>query len=495
MKNRLVFRIGTYLLSASFMMGVFHTAAGQNVLAEEASGEELVTIVPEETETPETAETSSEEAGSTASEETEVTETPETAGQQTTEKASETAETETDQEVVIVPDVRETEGMEPTEVPAPETQETEEIQTEITLPGKSVVLPVSAFLPLQEEKTPLFLNAYSGLYLLHIKSDQEMTETLLFNQNLKEEDVVLYRFDAEKNGTADTEPVSDVLEFQENGKFLSLSLKASSDYVLVISHAEAYAGLGCTVTCTAGQMQETEVSGEGSDIIVIDPEPETESETVSEPESETVTEAETESEAASEPESETVTETETESTTEAVSEPVPETERTLTSVSLKVDQDLESVPVTFLEQLNELDVYSVVLVYSDGSTSLPDETYDVSVDYEDVSNADGSVHRTYHAVVKELETGKEFEDSSSIDIGIKAPAEIKTEEMTTVILAGKKKWAVVRSTPEITGRYAMNSDRLIKKMYYASEGGEAVCAENAFELQAGITYQFLISLN
>lgn len=482
MKNRLVFRIGTCLLSASFMMGVFHTAAGQNVLAEEASGEELITIVPEETEAPQIAETSSEEAGTTVPEETEVTETPETAEQQTTEKASETVETETDQEVVIVPDVRETEGMETTEVPETETQETEEIQTEITLPGKSVVLPVSAFLPLQEEKTPLFLNAYSGLYLLHIKSDLEMTETLLFNQNLKEEDVVLYRFDAEKNGTADTEPVSDVLEFQENGKLLSLNLNASSDYVLVISHAEAYAELGCTVTCTTGQIQETEGSGEGSDIIVIDPEPETESETASEPESESVTEAETESETASEPESEAVT----------------ETERTLTSVSLKVDQDLESVPVTFLEQLNELEVYSVILVYSDGSTSLPDkaeETYDVSVDYEDVSNADGSVHRTYHAVVKELVTGKEFEDSSSIDIGIKAPAEIKTEEMTTVILEGKKKWAVVRSTPEITGRYAMNSDRLIKKMYYASEGGEAVCAEKAFELQAGITYQFLISLN
>ena len=326
MKNRLVFRIGTFFLSASFMMGVIHTAADQNVLAEEASGEELITIVPEETEASEAAETSSEEAGSTVPE-----------------------ETETDQEIVIVPDVRETEGTEPTEVPETETQE-------------------------------------------------------------------------------------------------------------------------------------TEGSGEGSDIIVIDPE--TESETASEPEreSETVTEAETESETASEPESEAVT----------------ETERTLISVSLKVDQDLESVPVTFLEQLNELEVYSVILVYSDGSTSLPDkaeETYDVSVDYEDVSNADGSVHRTYHAVVKELENGKEFEDSSSIDIGIKAPAEIKTEEMTTVILEGKKKWAVVRSTPEITGRYAMNSDRLIKKMYYASEGGEAVCAEKAFELQAGITYQFLISLN
>ena len=271
MKNRLIFRIGTFFLSASFMMGVIHTAADQNVLAEEASGEELITIVPEETEAPQTAETSSEEAGSTVPEETEVTETPETAEQQTTEKASETAETETDQEVVIVPDVRETEDMETTEVPASETQETEEIQTEITLPGKSVVLPVSAFLPLQEEKTPLLLNAYSGLYLLHIKSDLEMTETLLFNQNLKEEDVVLYRFDAEKSGTADTEPVSDVLEFQENGKLLSLNLNASSDYVLVISHAEAYAELGCTVTCTAGQIQETEGSGEGSDIIVIDP--------------------------------------------------------------------------------------------------------------------------------------------------------------------------------------------------------------------------------
>ena len=254
MKNRLVFRIGTFFLSASFMMGVIHTAADQNVLAEEASGEELITIVPEETEASEAAETSSEEAGSTVPEETEVTETPETAEQQTTEKASETVETETDQEIVIVPDVRETEGTEPTEVPETETQE-------------------------------------------------------------------------------------------------------------------------------------TEGSGEGSDIIVIDPE--TESETASEPESEAVT----------------------------------ETERTLTSVSLKVDQDLESVPVTFLEQLNELEVYSVILVYSDGSTSLPDkaeETYDVSVDYEDVSNADGSVHRTYHAVVKELENGKEFEDSSSIDIGIKA---------------------------------------------------------------------------
>ena len=48
------------------MMGVSHMAVDQNVLAEEASGEELITIVPKETEAPQTAEASSEEAGRNA---------------------------------------------------------------------------------------------------------------------------------------------------------------------------------------------------------------------------------------------------------------------------------------------------------------------------------------------------------------------------------------------------------------------------------------------
>ena len=67
--------------------------------------------------------------------------------------------------------------------------------------------------------------------------------------------------------------------------------------------------------------------------------------------------------------------------------------------------------------------------------------------------------------------------------------------MTTVILEGKKKWAVVRSTPEITGRYAMNSDRLIKRCITLQRVVKLSALKKAFELQAGITYQFLISLN
>ena len=40
----------------------------------------------------------------------------------------------------------------------------------------------------------------------------------------------------------------------------------------------------------------------------------------------------------------------------------------------------------------------------------------------------------------------------------------------------------------------MNSNKLIKNIYYISEEGEVVCAEDAFQLQKGVTYQFLIEL-
>ena len=79
-------------------------------------------------------------------------------------------------------------------------------------------------------------------------------------------------------------------------------------------------------------------------------------------------------------------------------------------------------------------------------------------------------------------------------MGKEEPVEIKTEEMTSVILEGKKKWIVVQSTPAVSGRYAMNSNKLIKNIYYISEEGEVVCAEDVFQLQEGVTYQFLIEL-
>ena len=192
------------------------------------------------------------------------------------------------------------------------------------------------------------------------------------------------------------------------------------------------------------------------------------------------------------PESETETESETAAETESETEEVP-----LASVRLNLDQNLEAVPTVFAEYLNDLDVYTVTLVYSDGSESTLNQTdkrYTLSVDYEDAEESAGTIGRTYHATVMEQSTGKKFEDHQYIELGKEDPVEIKTEEMTSVILEGKKKWVIVQSTPDITGRYAMNSDKLIESIYYVSDAGEVTCAEDAFQLQEGTTYQFLIKL-
>ena len=204
-------------------------------------------------------------------------------------------------------------------------------------------------------------------------------------------------------------------------------------------------------------------------------------------EGETEIPAEEETESVSEMESESETETESESESE---------EAELVSVKLNLDQDLETVPTAFSEYLNDLDVYTVTLIYEDGSEQAYDQTderYQLSVDYED-SDTDGMIRRTYHATISEDSTGKIFEDTQYVDFGKRDPIEIKTEEMTSVILEGKKKWIMVQSTPEITGRYAMNSNKMIENIYYASDDGEIISAEDAFRLQQGMTYKFLIKL-
>ena len=523
MKKRSFFRLGAVLLSVSFAISGMNTNITRNVLAEEAPVDEtgeMIDLVPE---TQESTESSVEEQ-----------ETAETSPE-TAETFPEVAETvdivEPADEIVDITsentESQDTEKVSESQNTAETVEETEPVvteQTEITLPGKSVVMPASEFLSIQEREKTFFLKPYDGFYLIHIKSDSEMTDTIFFNQAVKEEDAVLYRFDSAKKEVVDSEPVQDVMSFGENEMVVSFDLKASSDYVLVISHTENYAELGCTVTCTAGQAQGAEVqeaseSGEITDIIVIDPEPEsenvaeTESEMLTESESETETESESEevteskSETESESEAETESENETESGSEAETESESETETeseseseavTVTSIALKLDQDLETVPAAFLDCMKDLNVFSVTLAYSDGTEKLLDEAdegYALSVDYEDTKDTENVVHRTYHAVVKEYATGKEFEDTQYVDFGSKAPAEIKTEEMTSVILGGKKKWAVVQSTPSITGRYAMNSDKTIETMYYVSDNGEVICADGAFELQAGVTYQFLIRLD
>lgn len=171
---------------------------------------------------------------------------------------------------------------------------------------------------------------------------------------------------------------------------------------------------------------------------------------------------------------------------------------TLTSVALNIDPDAETIPVEFLDYVNDLDIYSVMLVYSDGTEKIVDQTdtcYDFSASFEDASDTEGIVHRTYHITVKDNSTGMVYNADGSIDFGKNDPIEIKTAEMTSVILENQKKWVMVRSVPGITGRYAMNCDKVIAAIYYAADGEEAVCAENNFELQQGITYNFLIKLN
>lgn len=325
-----------------------------------------------------------------------------------------------------------------------DASDTSNPQVEIVLPQKNVFIPVSEFLPVQEREELLSLISHDEVYLVHIRDDSEMQYSIFFNQALEQKDVCLYRFDSEENKVVDADSVQDVMSFDENNRTLVLNTKDSSDYVLVISNAEKYKELGYTASIAAAQ-QQTEPSETG--------------------------EEETENKAA--------------------------TGVALTSVILKPDSELETVPVAFLEYLSDLDVCSVTLVYADGSEKMLDKEdgrYECSAEHADEEDAEGTVRRTYHVVVKELATGAVFEDTESVEIGRKDPVEIKTEDMTTVMLEGRKKWMMVQSVPDVSGRYAMNCDKGIEKIYYVSDDGDLTCAEDSFQLQAGEKYTFLIKL-
>lgn len=325
---------------------------------------------------------------------------------------------------------------------------------EIQLPQKSVQVRNSDFLPVQEEETGTVLNLYGDVYLLHIKSEQGKGKTFYFNQPLNDRDIVLYHFNSENNTATEEVSGQSDISLLKDGSVLSLNLEDASEYVLVISNGNNYENLAYTLKNEAVQPDETE------DMTEQDAEPETETE------SEVTSESETQ-------------------------------EATLMSVKLNLDQDLKTVPTVFSEYLDDLDTYTVTLVYSDGSESIldkADKRYTLSVHYEDVKEDEGTIQRIYYAAIEEHSTGKQFEDIQYAELGKEEPVEIKTEEMTSVILEGKKKWIVVQSTPAVSGRYAMNSNKLIKNIYYISEEGEVVCAEDVFQLQEGVTYQFLIEL-
>ena len=442
MKRKTALRISATLLSAGFVISTVNGSTGRIALAEELTIlEDEENLADTETENPKEQEMTElqnlgEESDNQEAEEPEtdiVSEEPEFYSEE---------ETETSQE-------------EETELPLEDVME-------IQLPQKSVQVRNSDFLPVQEEETGIVLNLYEDVYLLHIKSEQGKVNTFYFNQPLNDSDIVLYHFNSENNTATDEVSGQNDISLLEEGSVLSLNLEDTSEYVLVISNGNNYENLAYTLKNEAVQPDETE------DMTETETEPE--SEVTSEPE------IEKESETASEPETQ---------------------EATLVSVRLNLDQDLKTVPTVFSEYLDNLDTYTVTLVYSDGSESILDKTdkrYTLSVHYEDVKEEEGTIQRIYYAAVEEHSTGKQFEDTQYAELGKEEPVEIKTEEMTSVILEGKKKWIVVQSTPAVSGRYAMNSNKLIKNIYYISEEGEAVHAEDAFQLQEGVTYQFLIEL-
>ena len=452
MKRKTALRISAALLSAGFVISTVNGSTGRIALAEE------LTILEDEENL---ADTEAENL-----EEQEVTEL-QNLGEESDNQDTEEPETDMviEETEVYLEEETETSQEEETEVLFEEESETsQEEETElpledvmeIQLPQKSVQVRNSDFLPVQEEETGIVLNLYEDVYLLHIKSEQGKVNTFYFNQPLNDSDIVLYHFNSENNTATDEVSGQNDISLLEEGSVLSLNLEDASEYVLVISNGNNYENLAYTLKNEAVQPDETE--------------------DMTEPESEVTSEPETESETASEPETQ---------------------ETTLVSVRLNLDQDLKTVPTVFSEYLDNLDIYTVTLVYSDGSESILDKTdkrYTLSVHYEDVKEDEGTIQRIYYAAVEEHSTGKQFEDTQYAELGKEEPVEIKTEEMTSVILEGKKKWIVVQSTPAVTGRYAMNSDKLIKNIYYISEEGEAVQAEDAFQLQEGVTYQFLIEL-
>ena len=496
MKRKTALRISATLLSAGFVISTVNGSTGRIALAEE------LTILEDEENL---ADTEAENL-----EEQEVTEL-QNLGEESDNQDTEEPETDMviEETEVYLEEETETSQEEETEVLFEEESETsQEEETElpledvmeIQLPQKSVQVRNSDFLPVQEEETGIVLNLYEDVYLLHIKSEQGKVNTFYFNQPLNDSDIVLYHFNSENNTATDEVSGQNAISLLEEGSVLSLNLEDASEYVLVISNGNNYENLAYTLKNEAVQPDETEDMTEPESEVISEPETESEtaSESETEKESETASEPETESETASEPETEKESETASEPETESETASEPETqEATLVSVRLNLDQDLKTVPTVFSEYLDNLDIYTVTLVYSDGSESIldkADKRYTLSVHYEDVKEDEGTIQRIYYAAVEEHSTGKQFEDTQYAELGKEEPVEIKTEEMTSVILEGKKKWIVVQSTPAVTGRYAMNSDKLIKNIYYISEEGEAVHAEDAFQLQEGVTYQFLIEL-
>ena len=114
------------------------------------------------------------------------------------------------------------------------------------------------------------------------------------------------------------------------------------------------------------------------------------------------------------------------------------------------------------DYLDNLDVYSVTLIYSDGSEKLldtEDVRYELSVEQEDTKDTEETVRRTYRTTVKEVSTGNIFEDRKEIVFGGKDSSEIKTEEMTTWRWKERRSGLLFSLRPKSLDVMTFNSDK------------------------------------
>ena len=178
----------------------------------------------------------------------------------------------------------------------------------------------------------------------------------------------------------------------------------------------------------------------------------------------------------------------------------------LESAEIVLQNGLELVPAAMLPYLTLEETAKVCLHYSDESEQvLTGESDDygnsISLTYEDATQEDGSVSRTYFLKAEPAgsKDGAVMETSQTVVFQTHAGEnldDIKAQEKTKVGFSGEKDWLLVQSVPQVTGKYSMESfGRELEELYYLADGQEeAVKADGPFELEEGVTYTFLLKL-
>ena len=229
-------------------------------------------------------------------------------------------------------------------------------------------------------------------------------------------------------------------------------------------------------------------------------------ETDSDADAKTETDSEADAKTETDPETDPVTETDPEAETDSTPAADEESSVRLESAQLVLTDGLEFLPAAMLPYLDLEETAKVLLQYSDGSQQLltgESDTYGntVLLTYEDASQEDGSVSRTYCLkVAPALAQDEGLEEQTQTVVFQKQVGEniddIKAQEKTKVGFSREKNWLLVQSVPQVTGKYSLESfGRELEDLYYLADGQEeAVKVDGAFELTEGVTYTFLLKL-